>query len=100
MEIGHATTGFLNHQYTRCGVPGIQIEFPKSIEPAARDITQIKRRRTRPPHSVGSQCDLMIEINVRVLVPLVTGEASRDKGFPKLCDLRNANRSFVEICSL
>jgi hypothetical protein len=34
-EIRHFAAGFFDNQYTRGGVPGIEIELPEAIEAAA-----------------------------------------------------------------
>src|SRR5882724_11271112 len=73
-EITHRSARFFYQQHAGCGIPGIQIELPESIKPAASDIAEIERRRTRTPDSMTTQRDLVIEEDVRILVPLVAGK--------------------------
>src|SRR5262245_14904889 len=32
-KVGHAATGLLYQENSRCGVPGIELEFPESVKP-------------------------------------------------------------------
>src|SRR5579885_3229179 len=81
MKITYAPACFLNDQGACRCIPGIQIEFPEPFEAPACDRAQIERRRSCPPDPMSMQRDLVIEINIRVLVALVTGEAGRDQRF-------------------
>src|SRR5207245_9428992 len=91
LKVGDSATGFFNDQHSSRRVPGIQIELPESVEAPARHITQIQRRRSGTPHTVGSQCDLMIEVNIGILVALMAGEAGTHERFGKLGNFRHMN---------
>src|SRR5438445_10715192 len=41
-EITHHSAGLLYQQHAGCGIPGIEIEFPESIKPSARNVTEIE----------------------------------------------------------
>lgn len=50
-EVSDESAGFLDEQAARRDIPGRQLLFPESIEPAGRYISQVQRRRTRTPNS-------------------------------------------------
>src|SRR5580704_14031762 len=66
--------GFFHDQHSRRRIPGIQIELPETVVAATGHVAQIQRRRSCSPHSVGMQRDLVIEINIWILMPLVAGK--------------------------
>src|SRR5579864_519567 len=81
VKIRHSAARFLHHQHASSRVPGIEIEFPKTIEAAAGDGTQIQRSRSRTPHPVRTQGDLVVKVDIRILMSLMAWKASGDKGF-------------------
>src|SRR5579864_1607020 len=81
VKIRHSAARFLHHQHAGSRVPGIEIEFPKTIEAAAGDGTQIQRSRSRTPHPVRTQGDLVVKVDIRILMSLMAWKASGDKGF-------------------
>ena len=89
LEIRHFAAGFFDNQHACRRVPGIEIELPEAVEASAGHTAQVERRRTRPPHAVRAQSDLMIEVNVRILVPLVAGKAGGHQAFGQVRDLRH-----------
>ena len=74
VEIRHFAACLFNDQHPRSRIPGIEIELPESVETSAGHAAQVQGRRTRAPHTVGAQSDLVIEVNIRVLVPLWLGK--------------------------
>src|SRR5260370_3829791 len=88
---GHSATGFFDDQHSGRCVPGVQIELPEAVETSARHITQIQRRRSGTPHSMGSERDLMIKVNIGILVALVTGETGAYERFVELGNFRHMN---------
>src|SRR6266849_10622335 len=44
-----------------------------------------------------AQCDLVIEVNIRVLMPLVAGKAGGHQAFRQICNLRNLDSLLVQI---
>ena len=73
-KIADFAASLLHDQHSCRSVPGIEIELPEAVEPSRRDVAEIKRSRSRPPDTVGPQCELVIEINIWILVPLLAGE--------------------------
>jgi len=55
IHIGDLAAGFLNQQRSRGHIPWLEAEFPKSIEPAARDGSEVERGGTRAPHSLDAR---------------------------------------------
>ena len=82
VEASHAAAGFLNQKHARCRVPRIQVEFPEAVVASAGDIGQIERGRPGASHSMRAQRDLVIEVNIRILVPLVAGETGAEDAIP------------------
>src|SRR5580692_7252509 len=74
LKVGHSPSGLGHDEYTRCRVPGIEVEFPEAVKTSTGHAAEIKRRRARSPHSVGVQRDLVVEEYIRVLVPLMAGK--------------------------
>src|ERR1700726_3570612 len=77
----HCAASFLHDQHSCRGVPGIQIELPEAVVAATSHVAQIQRRRPGAPHSMSMQRDLVIEINIWVLMPLVAGKARSQQRF-------------------
>src|SRR5208337_121646 len=84
VKAGHQTAGFLDQEHAGGGVPGIEVEFPEAVIAAAGDIDQVEGRRSRTPHTVRAQGDLVIEVDVRIQVPLVAGKASPEQRLSQL----------------
>src|ERR1700693_88286 len=97
MKIGHFAARFLDNQHAGSGVPGIEVELPESVEAATGDATQIQSCRSRAPNSVGAQSNLMIKVDVRILVPLVTGKARGHQAFGEIRGLRHLNTLLVQV---
>src|ERR1700758_2517424 len=97
IEAADFASRLFNDQRARRRIPRIQIEFPEAIEPPAGHAAQIERRRSRAPYTVGAQRDLVIEIDVGILVPLVAGEAGGHQAFLQLRYLRHANRLAIQL---
>ena len=95
-EIAHHSAGLFYQQHAGCGIPWIQIEFPESIEPSAGNIAEIERRRTRPPYSMTTQCDLVIEEDVRIFMPFVAGKPRSQQRFRQIRNLRNLNALLIK----
>src|SRR6185436_13863432 len=74
-EIAHRSSSLFHNQHTCSSIPGIQIELPKSVHASTRHIAQVQSRRSRSPHAVSAQRNLVIEVDVGILVALVAGEA-------------------------
>src|SRR5579862_1189423 len=97
VEIADLSSRLFDDQHTRGCVPGIEIKFPEAIKASAGHAAQIKSSRSRAPHPMRSQRDLVIKINVRILVTFVTGKSCRDKRFRQTGDLRHANSLPTQI---
>src|SRR5215471_10971545 len=80
----------------RRGIPGIKVELPESIETPTGHVAEIKGSRPGAAHAVGAQRELVIEMDVRVLVALVTGEARGDQTFGQPRGFRDVNGAAVE----
>src|SRR5579862_1030143 len=52
VHICTTASGLANKKNARRYVPGMQAEFPKQIQPPARDISEIERGGSRPAHPV------------------------------------------------
>src|SRR3954452_7126249 len=100
IETAHLAPGFLHNQHARRRVPRTEIEFPETVVASAGHIAQVEGSRSCPAHTVGPQRDLMIEKNVRVLMPLVAGESGREQGFFQLANLRYVNGLAIQLRSL
>src|SRR5258708_26468881 len=97
VKAAHLPARFLDDEHACRCVPGIQIEFPEAIETPRRHATQVERSRSSPPHSVSSQRNLMVEINIRILMALVAGKAGGHKALVQLRYLRNVDLLAVEL---
>src|SRR5205807_75632 len=79
VETAGLASSFFDDEHTRRRIPGIQVELPKTVEASAGHIAQVECRRSCPPYSMSMQRDLVVEINIRILVPLVAGKSSSDQ---------------------
>src|ERR1044072_8445110 len=77
--IRNAAPGFFDDHYASGCVPGVQIELPKTIEAPASHIAKIQCGRTSAAYTMSSQCNLMIEVDVRIVVTFVARETCRQK---------------------
>jgi hypothetical protein len=53
VQLGHDAAGFLDEQDSRGHVPGLQVQLPEGIEPAARDVGEVERGGAGAAHSRG-----------------------------------------------
>ena len=70
-----------------------------SQKPSNRPDATLHRSRAadpRPPHPVGAQRELVIEINIRVLMPLVARETGGDQALPQVRRRRHVDRLVVQ----
>ncbi len=81
----------LNDQNAGRRIPGIEIELPEAVVTSRGHIAQIERRRARTAHAMGMQRDLVIEVNVRILVPLVAGKTGGQQAFFQRGGFRDVN---------
>src|SRR5438445_33094 len=65
------------------------------VEEFACHVTQIQCRRSGTPHSMGSQRDLMIKVNIGILVAFVTGETRAYERFGELGNFRHMNWTVI-----
>ena len=96
-EIRHFAARLFDNQHTRGRVPGIEIELPEAVEASAGHAAQVEGRRTCTPHAVGAQRDLVIEVNIRILVPLVAGKAGGHQALGQVRNLRNLDSLLVQV---
>src|ERR1022692_2282407 len=75
VEAADLSASYFHDEHTRGRIPRIEIEFPETVEAPAGYVAQIQRSRSRAAHAVGAQRDLVVEVNIRVLVPLVARKA-------------------------
>src|ERR1017187_4344521 len=92
-------TSFLYDQHARRRVPGIKIELPESVVAPRSDVAQIERGRPRPAHSMRAQRDLVIEENIRILMPLVAGKPGRQQAFFQRSGFRDLNWLTIQPCA-
>ncbi len=92
IETSHFAASLFHDQHARCRVPGIEIKLPEAVEAPGSYVAQIERSRARPAHSVRVQRDLVIEVNIRILVPLVTRETRGQEAFLERSGFRDVNR--------
>jgi hypothetical protein len=95
-EVRDLPARLFHNQHARRRVPRIEIEFPESVKSARRHIAQIQRGRPGPPHPVGAQGELVIEINIGVLVPLMTGETGSHQALSQFRRHRHVNCCVVQ----
>src|SRR5437899_2227511 len=50
--VGDAAAGFLDDQYRRRHVPGMQMVLPEPVESAGRDIAEVEGRGSQAPHAL------------------------------------------------
>ena len=53
------------------------LRLPESLKPARGYISQIQRRRPSATHSMGTQGELVVEVNIRVRMPLSARKSGR-----------------------
>src|SRR5205823_14094498 len=85
--------------YSSRSVPGIQVKFPKPVKAPACHGAQIQSRRSRPPHPMRAQCDLMIKINIGILVAFMAGKARAHERLGEFRDVRYVDWLLVEKSS-
>ena len=56
-EVRHSSTGFAKDDDSRRHVPRVQSHFPKSIEPAGRNVAEIQRCRSSSAQSLDLQSE-------------------------------------------
>ena len=96
LKVRNFAAGLFDNQHARSRVPGIEVELPEPVEAAAGHAAQVERRRTRAPHAMGAQSDLVIEVNVRILVPLVAGKTSGHQALRQVRDLRHLDALLIQ----
>src|SRR5256886_7089366 len=97
VHVGTLASRFLHDHHPRRRIPRIEVELPKSIETPAGNTAQIKCSRSGAPHSMRTQSDLMIEKNIRILMPLMARETGRDQALRQIVDFGNMNALLVQI---
>src|SRR5438132_6557328 len=97
VHVGNLASRFLHDQHARCRIPRIEVELPKSIETPAGNTAQVKCSRSGAPHSMRAQSDLMIKENIRIFVPLMTGETGGHQALRQIVGFGNMNALLVQI---
>ena len=97
VEAADLAAGFFHDEHARSRVPGIEIKFPETVEATASHIAQIEGGRSRAPHAVSAQRNLVVKMNIRILVPLTAGKAGREQALLQLRRFRNVDRLAVEL---
>src|SRR5262249_58591340 len=95
-ELADASSGLSNCEHSCRRVPGIEVELPKTVESSCCYAAQVQRRGTRPSHPVGSQCNLVIKVDIRILVAFVAGKARRNEAFGEIGRPRDRDRLIVQ----
>ena len=75
------------------------VELPVAVETPAGCIGQVKRRRAGAADTVGVQCYLLIEVNVRIFVAFLAGETCCDQALTQCLSARHTYRSAIQIRS-
>ncbi len=75
-HVGYDPARLFDQQDPCRSVPWIEFEFPKGIDSTGGDAAKIESGGACTAHSVRAKSDLVIVVNIRVLVPLMAGEAS------------------------
>src|SRR5207302_9145732 len=94
-HVGNLASRFLHDQHTRRRIPRHEVEFPEPDETTADDTAQVKCSRSGAPHSMRAQSDLMIEENIRILVPLMSRQPGSHQALRQLVGLGNMNSLLV-----
>src|SRR5436189_4131300 len=96
-HVGNLDSRLLHDEHARCRIPRIEVEFPEPVETPAGDTAQVKCSRSGAPHSMRAQSDLMIEKNIRILVPLMAGETGGHQALRQIVGFGNMNTLLVQI---
>src|SRR2546429_8099248 len=96
-HVGNLASRFLHDEHTRRRIPRIEVELPKSIETPASHTAQVKCSRSGAPHSMRAQSDLMIEENIRILVPLMARETGGHQALRQIVCFGSMNALLVQI---
>ena len=98
-HVGDNAPSLLHDEDPRGRVPRIQVEFPETVIASAGYIGEIKGRRARATDTMRAQRDLVVEVNVRVLVALVTGKSSGHQTFRQVRCFRNRDALAIQGCA-
>ena len=86
-EVRHLATGFAEDDDSCRHIPRVQCDFPKSIEPAGRDIAQIQSCRSGSAQSLHLQCKSheVIQVIVRGLANVVRKSSHEKRTIKMVC---------------
>ena len=79
VKIGDFSTGFFDEDNAGSSVPTFQTEFPEAVEAACGDAGKIECGGTVAADSMGTQCEIVIVMNVGARLALVNGKAGTEK---------------------
>src|SRR5262249_1488472 len=79
LEITDSSTGFLDEEDARSGVPSLKTKFPKTIEAAGRYASEIECGGAITADAVGSQREIVVVVNIGAGLALVNGKARAEK---------------------
>ena len=73
---------FFHDDFSRRGIPWVELQFPKSVQSAGGDVTEINRRGAGPAHAACAHGEGTEFLQIIILGCMhVIGEAGRQKGF-------------------
>ena len=80
-EVCYRTASFAEDDDSRCHVPRVQCDFPKSIEPAGRDIAKVQGRRSGSAQSLHLQCESceMVQVIIRGFANVVRESGYKER---------------------
>lgn len=85
VEPGDPAARFLHDEHCGRRIPRMEIQFPESVEPAARDIAHVERGRTRPPYGPGAL--EKADETVDVIIPRLFHVIGKAGGEERLIDI-------------
>ena len=100
VELRHGASRFLDQQDSSSRVPGMQAEFPEAFKAAAGHGSQIESSRAVPPHSVGTQSEIPIVMNIGVLSPFDAWKSGHQQTRRERFDRRNVNFLLIQVGAL
>ena len=98
LEVRHFATSFSEDDDSCRHVPWVQCHFPKSIEPASRDIAEIQGCRSSSTQSLHLQCESyeVVQVIVRGLANVVRKSGHEERTI-EMIRCGHGNRNSIEV---
>src|SRR5215468_10103711 len=99
MKIADFSARFFDEKNAGRGVPALQAKFPKTVEASRGNAGKIERGGTVAADSVGTQCEIVVVMNVGTSLAFVNGKAGAEETGGKSRNFGDGDFVAVKCCA-